>query len=58
MLEFDDRYNNISQISRENGFDSRRYNVTTEDGYILSLDRIPPFGKKIDDDFEAPVILL
>lgn len=32
--------------------------MTTEDGYILSLDRIPPLGKKVDDDFEAPVVLL
>lgn len=32
--------------------------MTTEDGYILSLDRITPFGKKVGDDFEAPVILL
>ena len=25
---------------------------------MLALDRVPPLGKKIDDDFEAPVVLL
>ena len=55
---FDDRFHNISVICQENGFDHRGYNVTTEDGYILTLDRIAPYGKKVDDDFEAPVILL
>lgn len=56
--DFDDRNHNISQICEENGFGFRRYNVTTEDGYILSLDRIPPLGKDADSDFEAPVVLL
>ena len=58
MLRFDDSNHNISEVCQENGFDSRRYQVTTEDGYILTLDRIPPHGKKVDDDFEAPVVLL
>ena len=58
IVKIDDTKHNISQICHENGFDFKRYEVTTEDGYILALDRIPPFGKKVDDDFEAPVVLL
>lgn len=34
-----------------------RYEVETEDGYILALDRIPPYPHK-DEDFDAPVVLL
>lgn len=55
---FDDRYHNFEEICAENGFGYKRYSVTTEDGYILSLDRIPPYGKQVGDDFVAPVVLL
>lgn len=56
---YDDRQHNITQICNEHGFEHYRYSVTTQDGYILSLDRIPPFGKDIGDpNFEAPVVML
>lgn len=55
---FDDRYHDISEIALENNFSHKRYQVTTDDGYILSLDRIAPYGKSVEDDFEAPVVLL
>lgn len=58
IVKIDDTNHNISEICQENGFDFKGYQVTTEDGYILALDRILPFGKKVGDDFEAPVVLL
>ena len=58
IVLIDDSNHNITEICNENGFDHKRYPVTTEDGYILGIDRIPPFGKKVGDDFEAPVVLL
>lgn len=58
FTDFDDSYRNITEICHENGFEFKRYDVITEDEYILKLDRIPPFGKKVNDDFEAPVVLL
>jgi hypothetical protein len=32
----------MSEIVQENGFKFEEHNVTTEDGYILTMHRIPP----------------
>ena len=47
----DDRKHNVKQIVEENGFTFEEHQVTTEDGYILTLHRIP--GKK-----GAPAVIL
>ena len=39
---FDDRFANMSEIIEENGFIFEEHNVMTEDGYILTMHRIPP----------------
>jgi hypothetical protein len=39
---YDDRFKDISEIVRENGYKFEEHKVITEDGYILKLHRIPP----------------
>jgi hypothetical protein len=41
----------------ENGFQYEQFNITTEDGYILRLERIPPFNKTNSSD-KSPVVLM
>ena len=49
----DDAFKSLFEISNENGYDYEEYYVTTSDGYILTLFRIPgllnetkPYAKK------------
>lgn len=50
-LKTDDSKLDVQQIIEENGFKFEQHDVTTEDGYILTMQRIP--GKQ-----GAPVVLL
>jgi hypothetical protein len=38
--DFDDRFHNIKEVAEENNYTFSEYNITTVDGYILSLHRI------------------
>lgn len=53
--EFDDRFKNIQEIIEENGFTFEAHNVTTEDGHILTMHRIPPFANATGNN--RPVLL-
>ena len=53
----DDRYHNISQIVKENGFIFEEHEVTTEDGYILMLHRIRA-NTSTSENATQPVVLL
>lgn len=62
ILHFDDRFHTVEQICLENGFGYENFNITTEDGYILRLDRVLPTNKT-DSDYnknasKRPVVLL
>lgn len=37
----DDEFATIAEICKKNGFAYEEYKVTTKDGYILTLNRIP-----------------
>jgi len=58
---FDDRFNDVDQICYENGFGYENFNITTEDGYILRLDRVLPTNTTKSDYNQGgkrPVVLL
>ena len=47
----------MTELCQENGFKSEQYTLVTEDGYILSIYRIP--GKFTDDASEhKPAVLM
>ena len=53
-----DAFKSMSEICYENGFASQGYNITTADGYILELWRIPgQFDENVVEG-SKPVILL
>ena len=45
-----DAFKTMCQLANQNGFRCESYNVVTDDGYILSIYRIPG---KLSDDLEA-----
>lgn len=56
-----DAFKSLEFIANENGFACEKYQVTTEDGYILGLFRIPgKLGEKDSKlgDINKPVVLL
>ena len=54
----DDRFKTTKQLANQNGFRYEETTVTTEDGYILSLWRIPGNLKSENDDVKKPPVLL
>jgi pimeloyl-ACP methyl ester carboxylesterase len=53
-----DAYKTIDEICNENGFALEEYEVTTEDGYILTLFRIPGLIHEDHKNAKKPAILL
>ena len=47
VLATDDRFHTLQQIIMENGFPFEQHNVTTEDGHILTMHRIPNDGSPV-----------
>jgi lysosomal acid lipase/cholesteryl ester hydrolase len=47
VAAIDDRFHSIETIITENGFEFEQHEVTTLDGYILTLHRIPGNGSPI-----------
>lgn len=61
MLHFDDRFHSVGKICLENGLGYENHNITTEDGYILRLDRVLPTNTTKSDynkGAKRPVVLL
>ena len=52
-----DTFKTFEQLVNDNGFRSESYNVTTTDGYILSLYRIPGVINE-DEDTVRPAVLM
>ncbi|XP_048362808.1 lipase member M-like [Sphaerodactylus townsendi] len=50
-------YMNVSEIIRHKGYQAEEYEVITDDGYILTINRIP-HGKRPQSSNEKPVVLL
>ena len=54
-----DAFKTMDQIANENGFKTESYNVTTEDGYILGIWRIPgKISEEDDGETAKPPVLL
>lgn len=56
--EDNDAWKSLKEIANENGFDHDEYTVTTSDGYILTLYRIPGFLNETKPYAKKPVVLL
>lgn len=53
-----DANKSIKQICKENGFSIEQHVVTTIDGYILTLFRVPGFLNETEPFAKKPVVLL
>ena len=53
-----DAFKTMDQIAAENGFKTESYNVTTEDGYILGVWRIPGLVDEKEGETKKPPVLL
>jgi predicted alpha/beta-fold hydrolase len=53
-----DAWKTMKEIANENGFAHEEYKVTTSDGYILTLFRIPAFLNETQPYSKKPVVLL
>ncbi|TNV78929.1 hypothetical protein FGO68_gene5820 [Halteria grandinella] len=53
-----DAWKTMKEIANENGFAHEEYKVTTSDGYILTLYRIPGFLNETKPYAKKPVVLL
>ena len=51
-----DAFKSFEEICEENGFATENYTLTTEDGYILSLYRIP--GAISEETTSKPAVLM
>lgn len=53
--EYVDRGTSFIEMAEKDGYKAEQHNVTTEDGYILTLHRIPP---KVHCKKKAPVLIM
>jgi hypothetical protein len=53
-----DAFKSLKEIVHENGFKYEEYNVTTSDGYILGLYRIPGTINEINLETPKPAVLV
>ena len=53
-----DAYGNFTVYAEAHGFESSTYEVTTEDGYILTLFRISGLKGENNTDSSKPVVLM
>ena len=56
LEDIDDRFHTIEDIVLENGFLFEQHNVTTDDGYILSIHRIQNLTAQ-SDKFVPPILI-
>ncbi|XP_078361671.1 gastric triacylglycerol lipase-like isoform X2 [Oculina patagonica] len=49
---------NVTQIIHYNGYPAEEYHVTTDDGYVITIQRIPAGRKEVFSDGPKPVIFL
>ena len=52
-----DAFKTLDQIARENGFRTEQHTVTTDDGYILNIWRIPGAINETSEEKKPPVLL-
>lgn len=54
--DFDDRFHTIQQVVEENNYTYGEYNVTTKDGYILTMHRVTK-GPVNADNKAYPILI-